>query len=186
MDMGDLGESAASYVRGGFTLLVGNVVSYVILAVGSILVALKMDVNWLARRVGLPYLRIDPLKVDVARVAEVMSINYAERRKALPVQFGLNEITIATSEPLAVARAHLPAGRALRTLALLKAPEAGDLLSKVLFSRSYPVEVVKEAGRQLANVNAPTFSGSTSPKHFTANLNFLNKEAKSWLLLQKP
>lgn len=37
--MGDLGEGAAAYVRGGFTLLVGNLVSYVILAVGSILVA---------------------------------------------------------------------------------------------------------------------------------------------------
>jgi general secretion pathway protein E len=56
--------------------------------------------EWLAKRIGLQYLRIDPLKVDVARVAEVMSINYAERRKALPVQFGLTEITIATSEPL--------------------------------------------------------------------------------------
>ena len=59
--------------------------------------------EWLARRVGLPYLRIDPLKVDVARVSEVMSINYAERRKALPVQVSLTEITIATSEPLDVA-----------------------------------------------------------------------------------
>ncbi|MBI2733323.1 MAG: type II/IV secretion system protein, partial [Aquabacterium sp.] len=58
--------------------------------------------EWLAGHIGMPYLRIDPLKVDVARVAEVMSINYAERRKALPVQFGLNEITIATCEPLDV------------------------------------------------------------------------------------
>ncbi|HMU74671.1 MAG TPA: hypothetical protein PKD69_02770 [Elusimicrobiota bacterium] len=33
-------------------------------------------------------MRIDPLKVDVGRVAEVMSINYAERRSALPVQVG--------------------------------------------------------------------------------------------------
>ena len=30
--------------------------------------------EWLARRVGLPYLRIDPLKVDVGRVADVMSL----------------------------------------------------------------------------------------------------------------
>ncbi len=44
---------------------------------------------------------------------------------------------------------------ALRTLTLLKAPEAGGLINKILFSRSYPVEVVKEAGRQLANVNDP-------------------------------
>ena len=58
--------------------------------------------EWLAARVSMPYVRIDPLKVDVARVADVMSINYAERRKSLPIQVGLNEITIATCEPLDV------------------------------------------------------------------------------------
>jgi general secretion pathway protein E len=58
--------------------------------------------EWLAQRCKLPYLRIDPLKVDVGRVAEVMSINYAERRKALPLQVGLKDITIATCEPLAL------------------------------------------------------------------------------------
>ncbi len=55
--------------------------------------------QWLAHRSGLPYLRIDPLKVDVGRVAEVMSITYAERRHALPVQVGTHEVTIATCEP---------------------------------------------------------------------------------------
>jgi general secretion pathway protein E len=56
--------------------------------------------EWLAKRLDLPYLRIDPLKVDVGRVAEVMSINYAEARRALPLNVGAAEITIATSEPL--------------------------------------------------------------------------------------
>ena len=37
--MGDLGETAATYVRGGFTYFVGNVLSFVVMAVGSILVA---------------------------------------------------------------------------------------------------------------------------------------------------
>ena len=55
--------------------------------------------EWLAGRCGLPYLRIDPLKVDVGRVAEVMSINYAERRRALPIQVGARDVTIATCEP---------------------------------------------------------------------------------------
>jgi general secretion pathway protein E len=55
--------------------------------------------EWLAGRCKLPYLRIDPLKVDVGRVAEVMSINYAERRHALPIQVGLHEVSIATCEP---------------------------------------------------------------------------------------
>ena len=49
-------------------------------------------------------MRIDPLKVDVGRVADVMSIQYAERRHALPpLTFGLTEVTIATCEPLDVA-----------------------------------------------------------------------------------
>ena len=42
--------------------------------------------EWLAKRSKLPYMRIDPLKVDVGRVADVMSIQYAERRHALPLQ----------------------------------------------------------------------------------------------------
>jgi general secretion pathway protein E len=54
---------------------------------------------WLAQRCGMPYLRIDPLKVDVGRVADVMSITYAERRLALPLQVVLTEITVATCEP---------------------------------------------------------------------------------------
>jgi general secretion pathway protein E len=67
------------------------------------LLELEPLTEWMAKRLGLPYLRIDPLKVDVSRVGEVMSITYAERRQALPVQFGLNEVTIATCEPLDVA-----------------------------------------------------------------------------------
>ncbi|MGZ5716133.1 MAG: GspE/PulE family protein, partial [Caldimonas sp.] len=58
--------------------------------------------EWLAKRSKLPYVRIDPLKVDVGRVADVMSINYAERRHALPLSFGLTDVTIATCEPLDV------------------------------------------------------------------------------------
>ena len=58
--------------------------------------------EWLAKRCGLTYLRIDPLKTDVGRVAEIMSINYAERRRALPLNVGAHEVTIATCEPLDV------------------------------------------------------------------------------------
>jgi general secretion pathway protein E len=55
--------------------------------------------EWLAKRAGLPYQRIDPLKVDVGRVTEVMSINYAEARRALPLLVGNAEVTVATCEP---------------------------------------------------------------------------------------
>ena len=59
--------------------------------------------EWLAGRCQLPYLRIDPLRVDVGRVAEVMSVQYAEMRRALPVQVSATEVTIATAEPFDVA-----------------------------------------------------------------------------------
>ena len=55
--------------------------------------------EYLATRVGLEYLRIDPLRVDVGKVAETMSANYAERHKVLPVQVTPTEVVIATSEP---------------------------------------------------------------------------------------
>ncbi len=55
--------------------------------------------EWLAQRVPMSYLRIDPLKVDVGRVAEVMSLQYAELRKVLPVNVAPDAVTVATSEP---------------------------------------------------------------------------------------
>ncbi len=55
--------------------------------------------QWLAGRAGLGYLRIDPLKVDVGKVADSMSAVYAERHKVLPVQVTSAEVVIATSEP---------------------------------------------------------------------------------------
>ncbi len=55
--------------------------------------------QWLAGRAGLGYLRIDPLKVDVGKVADSMSAVYAERHKVLPVQVTAAEVVIATSEP---------------------------------------------------------------------------------------
>jgi general secretion pathway protein E len=55
--------------------------------------------QWLAGRASLSYLRIDPLKVDVGKVADTMSAVYAERHKVLPVQVTPHEVVIATSEP---------------------------------------------------------------------------------------
>ena len=55
--------------------------------------------EWLAARIGLPYLRIDPLKLDVGRIDEVMSARYAESRDVLPVAVGAHEVTVATCEP---------------------------------------------------------------------------------------
>ena len=55
--------------------------------------------EYVAQRSGLSYLRIDPLKVDVGRVADTMSAVYAERHKVLPVQVTSKEVVVATAEP---------------------------------------------------------------------------------------
>ena len=55
--------------------------------------------QWLAARAGVDYLRIDPLKVDVGKIADVMSAAYAERHRVLPVQVTATEVVVATSEP---------------------------------------------------------------------------------------
>ena len=59
----------------------------------------EMLSQWLAGFAALDYLRIDPLKVDVGKVADTMSAIYAERHRILPLQVTPTEIVIATAEP---------------------------------------------------------------------------------------
>ncbi len=60
---------------------------------------IELLTQWLAGRAKLDYLRIDPLKVDVGKVADTMSAAYAERHKVLPVQVTPTEVTVATADP---------------------------------------------------------------------------------------
>ena len=41
--------------------------------------------QWFAGKVGLPYLHVDPFKIDFAAVTKVMSNAYAQRYRILPV-----------------------------------------------------------------------------------------------------
>ncbi len=61
--------------------------------------SLERLTEWLSRASGLPYLRIDPTKVDVAAVTTLISQAYAQRHRILPVEVGPVQATIATSEP---------------------------------------------------------------------------------------
>ncbi|MEO8544406.1 MAG: type II/IV secretion system protein, partial [Burkholderiaceae bacterium] len=63
---------------------------------------IEMLTQWLAKRADLGYFRIDPLKVDVGKVADAMSAPYAERHKVLPVQVTPTELVIATAEPFVI------------------------------------------------------------------------------------
>jgi general secretion pathway protein E len=55
--------------------------------------------EWLAGRCDLPYLNVDPLKVEFSKIANVMSVQYASRFKILPLEVRAHEVVIATAEP---------------------------------------------------------------------------------------
>ena len=63
------------------------------------LLSLEVLTEWFARRVDLPYVRIDPLKIDVAAVTDVMSYAYAARFNVLPIRVDEDSITVATAQP---------------------------------------------------------------------------------------
>jgi general secretion pathway protein E len=63
------------------------------------LLSLENLTEWLARKIGMDYLHIDPLKIDFTGVADVMSSAYAGRFSILPVQVSTREIVVATAEP---------------------------------------------------------------------------------------
>jgi len=54
---------------------------------------------WLAEKSGLPYLKIDPMKIDAGAVTQAVSHAYAQRHRILPVQVDGNAVTFATAEP---------------------------------------------------------------------------------------
>ncbi len=60
---------------------------------------LEVLTEWLAGKAGLPYLHVDPFKIDFAAVTKLMSTAYAQRYRILPVGVTAREATIATCEP---------------------------------------------------------------------------------------
>ncbi|CAH0992843.1 hypothetical protein SIN8267_02980 [Sinobacterium norvegicum] len=56
--------------------------------------------KWLADRVSQPYMRIDPLKIDVAAVSGVMSYAFARRHQILALAVDSDEVVIASAQPM--------------------------------------------------------------------------------------
>jgi general secretion pathway protein E len=65
---------------------------------GEVLTLEKLTV-WFAQHMQLPYVRIDPLKIEVTEITEVMSYAYAARYNVLPVLVENDSITVATAQP---------------------------------------------------------------------------------------
>jgi general secretion pathway protein E len=63
------------------------------------LLTLDVLTEWCAAKVGLPFIRIDPLKIDFTKVADVMSAAYAARFNILPVEMTATTLVVATADP---------------------------------------------------------------------------------------
>jgi general secretion pathway protein E len=63
------------------------------------LLTLDWLTEWIAAKAQVPFFRIDPLKIDFTRVADVMSATYAARFNILPVEMTPTEVVVATAQP---------------------------------------------------------------------------------------
>jgi general secretion pathway protein E len=64
--------------------------------------SLEALTQWLAHRARLPYERIDPLKLEVATMTEVVPYAYASRIGILPIKSGPTGVVFAVKDPFAV------------------------------------------------------------------------------------
>ncbi|WP_095081841.1 GspE/PulE family protein [Pseudomonas sp. Irchel s3h17] len=54
---------------------------------------------WLSQQAGQPYLRIDPLKINVAHITPLMSYAFAQRHKILAVAIDRDAVVVASAQP---------------------------------------------------------------------------------------
>ncbi|PKH65961.1 type II secretion system protein E [Psychrobacter sp. 4Dc] len=55
--------------------------------------------QWLAAKADMSLIRIDPLKVDVPAVTQLMSFEYARSQHILPIEVAIDEVVIGTDQP---------------------------------------------------------------------------------------
>ena len=116
---------------------------------------IELLTQWLAGRAGLQYLRIDPLKVEVGKVADTMSAVYAERHKVLPVQVTTAEVVVATSEPFLtdwVAEVERQSRRTVRRV--VASPLEIHKFTAEFYALAKSVKAVQKAG---GNIGAGSF-----------------------------
>jgi general secretion pathway protein E len=66
------------------------------------LLGLERLTEWLAKRTGIAYLRLDPTRIDVHAAGSLISHSYARRHRILPLSVEADRLLVGTSEPLAL------------------------------------------------------------------------------------
>lgn len=62
-------------------------------------ITVELLLMWLAKKTGLVFQRIDPLKVDVSAVTSLVPYAYLSRHKILPVEVSGDQVIVATADP---------------------------------------------------------------------------------------
>lgn len=109
LEDGVLAESDAKRVRADVRTARGRTELHPLVLVANLKLAdarqpdkplsLEVLTQWLAQRAALPYLKIDPMKIDVAAVTQIVSHAYAQRYRILPVAVTEMQVVFATPEP---------------------------------------------------------------------------------------
>ncbi len=131
---------------------------------------IELLTQWLAARVNMDYLRIDPLKVDVSRVADAMGAVYAERHRILPVVVTASEITVATSEPFIidwVAEVERQSRRSVRRV--LASPQEIHRYTVEFFALAKSVKAANKAGNNTGSSFEQLVELGKSNKQLDAN-----------------
>ncbi len=126
--------------------------------------------QWLAARSGLTYLRIDPLKVDVGKVADAMSAAYAQRHRILPVQVTPHEVVVATAEPFLtdwVAEVERQSRRSVRRV--LANPQEITRYTAEFFALAKSVRAAAKAGNNASSSFEQLVELGKSNKQLDAN-----------------
>ncbi len=60
---------------------------------------LEQLTEWLAKQAKLPYMKLDPMKIDMGKVTDIIGQVYAQRYRILPIEVNEYEVLFATCEP---------------------------------------------------------------------------------------
>jgi general secretion pathway protein E len=116
---------------------------------------MEMLTEWLAKHSGLSYFRIDPLKVDVGKVADAVSANYAERHHILPVQVSATELVVATAEPFLTDWVQEVERQSKRTVRrVLSNPKDINRYTAEFYSLAKSIRMAMKAGAAFNNNNS--------------------------------
>jgi general secretion pathway protein E len=137
------------------------------------LLTLDVLTEWCAAKVGLPFFRIDPLKIDFTKVADVMSASYAARFNILPVELTPTTLVVATADPFIKEWEHEIARISRRKVDLVIANplDIGQYISQFFSLAKSIKDANKSSGQDLAlrnNLEQLVEMGK-SDKQFDAN-----------------